>query len=59
MSELIEMLGDFIEIVEADEYPIDKVIMSEERCTHYVNALKRFLNDMIRNIKTNRLITMK
>jgi hypothetical protein len=53
MSELVNVLEECIEIVESDQYLIDKVIMSEKRAVAYVNELRDFLKDFLCKIKTD------
>ena len=43
MPELIDVLEECIEIVADEDYPIDKVIMSEECATTYIKELQDFL----------------
>lgn len=51
MSELIEIIEDFIEIAAGEEYLIDKVIMSEKGAITYINELQDFLNTFLLKIK--------
>ena len=51
MPELVDVLKECIELVESEEYLIDKVIISEKIFSYYIEDLKQTLNEILQSIK--------